>query len=66
MPEPDSSFPHYFAASDLAPMQRLVDEVFQRVVRNPVTKVEMLLEDDETAILAAELGRQAASRAPKN
>jgi hypothetical protein len=47
-------------------MQRLVDEVFQRVVRNPVTKVEMLLEDDETAILAAELGRQAASRAPKN
>lgn len=66
MTDPNSSFPHYFAASDLAPMQRLVDKVFGRVTRNPVTKVEIRLDDDEAATLAAELGSQAATIASKN
>lgn len=56
------SSPNFFSASDLGPMRRVVEKVFERVTQNPVTKVEMRIDDIETAALATELGHQAAAR----
>ncbi|MBY3155188.1 hypothetical protein HFO56_22975 [Rhizobium laguerreae] len=66
MARPTSPFPQFFSASDLVPMHRLVDKVFERITQHPLTGVEMRIDDHQTAIFATEVDRQAAATASKN